>query len=695
MTEQALYLDQLTPLEALELLALALDRPDLEPRQLQAVRLEQATSVFGASATLVLPLTDSEAAWTAFVTACLERFARLRGAEPLRAELRTTGLTLSDALAWLLLESGGDSRARAEPCQPAEFLLVADHLELAEVATFFEDLRFHCTQIRVAAARDQFFFHILDDEARRSSFQSLVASDALRGCRPLAAFPVAGRQFFLPAAKAPDQRALAHLLALLERFPSLLHGDRCPTSGPVLAIDRQAPDATEPERYHIFPLAQLTFHSQLSLERDSPNAPSFAHYQPQDQAGQLARLRDALYRAAPSVGYRLELRATRQRESAEVERRRLLERQAEIAYKLAYLDSVSRPRPQLLRFSDDQLPALAELIRAFPLEVLQQGYPRYAYLSQTLEGERPRSYHWIYLEPQDATLGELDPFLRWGTGPNKPRRYGLDPFWSRHYHSRRPGSLVFVPEQTALFPAMHAWSAADMDSYLREAIATWSGTPLDELPAQPLLVFGPETGVAAELVVALLDLEAFQPLRTRLGWINDHLALAKLVPASDLVAELADKSAQALLAERVVLRHRNAEQELEELLLEANRLTHRKISELTETVNAEMNLLLERTHETLTFLANLHDYLEELTQLRQRAEASAGATHKTITKTEHKYTELGRFILRLEADLERELQHADQVRQRANAKVQNSIAELETNQRDLKRRLLELLRMKL
>lgn len=698
MTDQALFLDQLTPLETLDLLSLAGEAPMLAESQLAAIRVEISRSAFGAAATLVLPLQNSgdAATWSAYLDRSLARFSQIRGAQPLRADYRDGGLALAQALAWLLLESGIDPRAQAEPCHPAQFLLITADLTIEQVASLFEDLRFHTTQTRIAAARHEFFFHILDDEARRSSFQSLIAGAGLHGSKPLAAFPQLGRLFFMPAEKAPDQRALARFAGILENFPGLYGGGPMPASGPFFAIasDQDPSHFDKAPQLHLYPLSQLAFHNQFVLQQDSPNRPNISLHQPVQDADRLARLREALHRAAPNVGYRLELRATPQRESAESERRRLLERQAEIAYKLAYLDSVSRPRPQLLRFSDDQLPAFAELIRAFPLEVLQQGFPRYTYTALVDGQNKARGFHWLYLEPEDAVLQELDPFQRWSQGADSPRRYWLDPFWSRHYHSERTHSLVFVPESTVLFPAMHAWSATDMDQYLRDTVSAWAGDRLSALPTQPLYVFGPDLDSSAELALAVLDLASFEPLRLRLAWINNHMALAQTVSVSELLTELASQSARSRLAQRLNERHSQIEAELEETLLEANRLTHRKLGELTETVNGEMNLLLERAHETLTFLANLHDDLEALTRLRKRAEATSAATHKAVTKADNRVQELTRYIQKLEAEIDRELQLADQARQRAAAKVRTTIVELDSSHRDLQRKLLEILRIK-
>lgn len=710
VADAAFYLDQLLPVEALALLASA-SKSVGDVNAYTDFLLEPEQSVFGATATLILPEKGKEAsnkerkARTDLLASLLAAYRDLKGSEPARAPLREEGFSMLEGLAWLCLHSGQDEAEIAEPCFPDEYLLPAEGLTDEQAAEIFEDLRFHATHTRLATATSGqtrcHIYHVMDDQERRSSFLSLEAGDGFRGIQPLVAYRSGEHQIFLPRSSKPSQRALDTFRQILQQVPILLGVSQINAQGLLLGIDAQSDSSGTIQAHQMYYLGQLSFVDQAHFVPRAKAETRFAFHPLEDSAQMQEQLRAALTKAAPAVGYRLELRPVQQKDVAEIERMRLLERQAEVAYKLAYLDSISRPRPQLLRFTERQLPALAEMIRAFPLEVLRKGFPKYAFQAREVPEGAPGSsddqagLHYLYIEPDDAVLKELDPLLHWGSGPGAPTRFHLDPFWARYYHGKDNRSLVFVPESLALFPSMHGWSSAHMDAYLRDVVGEWfADRDVPELPPRPAYVFEGSGSADAPITLSVLDLDGFMPLQTRLGWLNDHLHLGHALGMDHLIAQMAHDVSRKQLAEQIADTARKTEEELEGLLLTANRVTTRKLSELTDTVNSELNQVLNQTHDTANYLKELYDYLQELTRLGRGAENITAQAFRGLVKTEGKYRDLTRFIQKLENDIEHEIHQADMARHRVTQKIQRSITELGTTHEKLRKKLLEILRFR-
>lgn len=689
--EQAYYLDHLTPVEALALLAEAVARPDAH---FEDIRLKIEQSVFGATATLVIGIVQAKEQ-----DKLVNSYSELKGSLPAQRPFENEGLPLASGLSWLLLNSLTDERDRAQPVVPGEYLLVGQQLGDKRAASVFEDLRFHATHTRVAAGKGDsgpcHLFHVLDDQERHSSFLSVLASGAFSDMNPLLAYQSDPYKLFL--AQPPSNKALSLVVTILRGMPSLLGLTQMSEAGLLLAIDSSGPTGSEEGAINQYYLGTLSFYSQVHFVPEAKDYAEFEMHLLENSKEMLSDLRAAVGRSAPNVGYRLELRSMKRLDLVELERMRLLERQNEVAYKLAYLDSVSRPRPLLMRFSERQLPAFAEVIRSFPLEVLRKGYPRYGFQARVdpkqVSSEDAAGLHYLFIEPEDAV--EIVPLLNCGEGPNAPTRFWLDPFWARYYHGSDKACLVFVPEQSALFPAMHGWNSQAMDQYLREILGEWfRDRELPKIPASPLYLFEGDLHPDATMSISVLDMDQFQPLQTRLGWINDHLSLCHALDLDRFIANMANEAGRSRLADSVVEKARQSEQALEQLLVQVNRSSARTLAELSDTVNAEYNQVLSQTQETTSYLKDLYDYLQELTLLGRGAESTAAQAFRDLVKVEGKYRDLGRFMEKLEQDIDAELFKTDKARQKMIQKVSRGVAELSTTHEALRIKLIDVLRMR-
>src|SRR4029079_5688497 len=105
--------------------------------------------------------------------------------------------------------------------------------------------------------------------------------------------------------------------------------------------------------------------------------------------------------------YRLQLMATRADERASRELDQLWSQQAYLAQRIAYAESLRRPRPVLLRFTSEQLGALAHTIYSFAPASLFESRPRVRYAFEAPRRE-PAGFHYLLIEP-DAVRRGPDP----------------------------------------------------------------------------------------------------------------------------------------------------------------------------------------------------------------------------------------------------------------------------------------------
>jgi len=706
--ENRIYLEQLAPDQALNLLDEAVNEG--MGSWLAEITLEVTQSAFGHTVSLVVP--ESPASHNVKqvklarhnLSRLVSLYHSLSGAEPRRAEARPGGLALAEGLVWLLLNSEpGDQRFTAD--NRTELLLVAHDLSAEDAASLFEDLRFHATHTRLATANDQtgdiWVFHLRDDPQRHSSLASLVAAGTM-GNRPLLiCHQVDQRKIFLPESCQASEVALGFFCRILVGVPELLKliGEP-PESGMFVAIDPRTSGADTVE-YQILYLARLSFLSQsLLAPAPGPQAQIQVHHLA-DSKEALAKLRHALARVEPAIGYKLELRHTTYKEPVELERSRLLERQAELDYRIAYLNSISEPRPQLLRFTQQQLPALADVVRAFPVKVLREGFPKYGYQSHPrttgarTEGEAVAGYHYVLIEPEDAVFAEMDPLLLWERLDDKPMRFHLDPFWARYYHGQGNSCLIFVPQGAALFPTMHGWDVDSMDTYMRETMSAWfagRGQSV-KIPRRPIFIFEGQSEAKAPIKITVLDRDSLAPLRTRLGWINDHLSVADTVGLEKFVHAMSTDTGRLEMARRLKGEAQESQHEFDRMVQETNRQIASRLDELTTVVTEEFNHLVAETHQTTVKIKEYYDYLEQLTVLCDASKKSADLAYSTLNDTEEHQEEVSDYLVKLEQRVERELANAYKVRRAMKGRVERTIRELGTTHEELKQQLKDALRI--
>jgi len=692
VAEHYIHLPDLSPSEAWRLLAEAADA--VPGAALAKIRCQIPESSFGLTVHLWIPMLQAEEGDVRRYDPLVNNFMALGLGRAMAEPLPEKNYALAQCLAWLLLNAPAE--ADFPPDRVDEHLVVARHLEALRVKDIFEHLAFHATAVRVAAAERTsgraYFYHVRDDQARRSSLQATIAGDLLEGTAVLQGFRVEPFTVFLPPGANPSQNALEGFARLFRYAPQVFGISKLiRNSGPLAALIGQPASGETRERrqrMELLYLGRLTFHHQVEMG-PLPAVSDLQIHDLQDSGEALAKLQTDMRSARPKIGYRLALQPLGVSASYEIERRRLHERMAELEYKLAYLDSLEQPRPTLLRFSPKQLPAMADLLRGFPVRVLQEGLIKYGFQSTTKQGG---GWHYLLYEARDAVMQDLDPLVFWEDLDEPPMRFWLDPFWARYYHGRGPSALVFVPEGMGLFPAMHDWEPATMDHYLRRSMSLWFGKGGRKvtLPDQPIYLFDQVPNSEEPIRVAVLDREAFEPLHTQLDWLNDNLLLVEELGLARVMSEMADTLRTQALASNVREQARGALTQFEVTAREASESMARRMASLTQILSEETERLAKDTFETGEEMGRLDEGLRKLTRVKKDMNQVAETTEDHMGEALSKTDLLGSELRALEKKINESLR----ARKRVSEQVSDEIRELRKLHDDLREKFNTLLRLR-
>lgn len=691
MADPHIHLADLSSHETWRLLA---EAADLVPGiALARIRCQIPESSFGLRVHLWIPVSADGQSDVRVYDPLINNFMALGLGNPQAKPLPEKNYALAQVLAWLLLNAPQDEDS--PPDRTDEMMVVARNLEPVDVQSIFEHLAFHATAVRVAAAERTagraYFFHVRDDQARRSSLQSAMAGGLLEGAGLLRGFRVEPFTVFLPDEAMPNQFALEAFARLFRYAPKIFGISKLiRAAGPLAALIGQAAQGssrTRKQRMELLYLGRLTFHNRVDLT-PLPAMAEVQIHDLQDSFEALARLQTDLRHARPRVGYRLALQPLGVTGSYETERRRLHERIAEMEYKLAYLESMEQPRPTLLRFTARQLPGLADVLRGFPLRVLQEGLIRYGFQSSK---HQPGGWHYLFFEARDAVLQHLDPLVYWRDLDSPPMRFWLDPFWARYYHGRGPNALVFVPEGMGLFPAMHDWDSATMDQYLRRSVSQWFGKSNEEatLPEQPIYLFDQPADAKDKILVSVLDLEKFEPLHTQLDWLNDNLLLVEELGLARVMGEMADTLRSQELAGEVRQRARASLEKFEEIARQAAESVAQRMTTLTQVFSEETARLAMETFNTSTEMGEMEEGLRRLTRvkkdMREIAETTENQLGEAMSKTDLLSAEL--------RNLEKKINESLRARNRVNEQVNDEIRNLRKLHDELREKFTKMLRL--
>jgi hypothetical protein len=652
-------LDELKVEEALLLLRQAAEIGDLRG-PMAAWRFRWREDVFGASATVGIPFDQQ---METVLEPIFETYTQWAGRQPKVGSILPEMEAIADKLTHLLCHY--QSSANQE--QVREYLLIVTSSEPKILNNVFEQLRFHATHVRAAAANlaDQTLhvFHILDDVQRKSDFQSLLASDALQSHTLLSGWETPRGAVFLPPGAIPGEGIVHSVAELIAVIPELF-GGRTTTSAPEGCL--LACYAT-PQQLRMLRLDGLRFADQARFASPSqaPKRVEVALLQQSDSA--VLALEQTLSRSVPHVAYRLSLRRLALPERVQSERERLMARKAELEYQLAFIRGLDVSRPRLLRFNQLGLRALAAWLREIPHDTLQAGSIRYAFHGTQKD---PAGHHYLWTDPNDTILENLDPLPLYQDG-QAVQEFWLDPLWSRDY-LEQAHSLVFTPKGAALFPTMHAWDHDAMDDYLRTVVSGWY--PDLDLPEAAVYIFEVDEDKASEqgLLLTVLDRQRFEPLHTRLRWLNDNLALAESENSEAWIRAMADQITRGSMAKRLRAWAEKAEETFTQTARQANQNIASKLADLERVFDRELQQVSAKTATTADILEELHEGLDALLSVRKNMDKVSGTALREMTQTRNEATRLTREL----GMLERKMQMAMTQREKLSEDVEKEVLAL-------------------
>lgn len=604
-------------------------------------------------------------------------------------------IPIDRALVWLLLSSNQEVGRRAAPIDGEKVLLLAGSDSGARVDAY-DHLRYHATNLRVLAGRDDqgqdlMVCHLRADPDRLETLGGLLTSGKLQGAAVLEAFASANGLVCLPANRAP-------LVTALEQFSDLFaqaydqsdqqqRGEILAASTlPFVAIAvRPAPDPHAAETVAVYLLRGLR---PVEADHLKPPVNVQVDLHPlADSDEALERLRQALAAADPPVGYQPELREGYAPEQVDVEIERLGEGIRRMEDRLAYLDGLRAPVWRLLRFTQAQLPGLADALRCFSTPDLERGVIRYGFQATDRD---PAGLHYLLFQPDNAVMTEPFPHWRWQAIDMQPMQFRLDPYWARYYHDRHAQSLLFVPDGTALFPPLHSWHRTDMEDHLRSVVQSW--LPQEDpdtariIPNRPVYVFTQGDRHSGRLVIEILDFDSLAPVFERIDWINSNIELVDAVPAEDLIAAMAEEAGRNALVKRVMDESQVIKDGVPSAIDAARAATAAELGALLGELGTEIDRTIEEMQQVTEEIRGKHRRLAALNDALVDVTATTDAGFARFDAETNAARHYAEHRARVEEDMAARLHDARNLVESVAERLKDQIEALVEAREELQRR---------
>jgi hypothetical protein len=696
MADMFYVLDGLNPGQALELLAETAEATASTPEFLGHTQIHIVTYAgLGVNVKLSIPdfyaWRDKKRIWGKPQEILIDKYRHLTGQEARRVTKFEPALPFIPGVLSLLRQTFLPNAGQAGSIQKDEneYLLVGRNLDIERISQIFAEIRYDATWVRAAVGREvesstnYVLFYVKDDRRRRSSFVSLMKAGYLSDLFTLDSYTLGESVIFLPVDVYPEEEALFCLVKLLRCAPGLFGVAGVPQISQLLAalFPREGGSLLADDSI-LLHLAGLRFFDRPLINNTSPDITNVELHRLESSVEMEEQLRDAIDQAEPRIGYNLELRHTRFKEPSEDERKRLLDQRVELDYQLAYLDSIAEIRPILLRFTQDQLPAMAAQIRSYPGGVLQNGVIRYGFQATVRE---PAGLHYLFINPLEASQVEIDPLLTWENLDTPPIRFWLDPFWAHFYHGQGNNCLVFVPDGFALFPSMHEWDVKQMDQYMRDILGVWfhGHNAISSIPDHPIYLFHPEKPGSKNIDISVLDLNQFVPLKTQLGWINDNLTILDDLKIQPFLTEMADAIRRRDLALRVVKEASQANKVFQTQAQESVAFFAHQTNVLTQGLTQQLQELANQFFTSASEARKLNQELSRLKSLYENMKRVTEEVERTKGATEKEINDLNEYTNALYKAVQNSINKADESRKQLSDKVHSAIAEIKKARADV------------
>jgi hypothetical protein len=618
-----------------------------------------------------------------------------------QAQPPQSAVGLDEGLARLLVNATTGTADRHRAAAPSdERLFITSRLSADAVVATLRRLERFATPARVAklrseagpaanpAAKDVWLLHVLVDHDRHSGFSGLEALGLFEHWHALSAYESEGCRLFLTAGVSLARDLLsplwrlisndnaASLLALApqgprdERFYVLCRTDDAVVSG----FSR-----TDGFERIVLPPHAFVDSREVGFALDvSVRVALFHGVEPKNLAQHLRE-------QAPSRGYQLTLESTRAVEDAARDLDRLRSQQAYLAQRVAYAESLHRPRPRLLRFNRRQLAALAHTIYSFVPDSLFSARPHVRYAFRATPHE-PTGLHYLWIDPE-AVRRTPDPLPLYESSP--PMRFWLDPTWGRHYHDEGGAAgCVFVPEHTALAPPLHTWIPGDMDEHLRRVFARPAASTESSAASAVgfVYVLDREPGDTGALELTVFGRNDFKPIDASVNWLNDNIIVADRLEVARHLRETAASARADLLATDAADAAAAARRDFVRDTARTRERFMKDLDAVISSINRCTFDVLQRAHLAIDGMKRLDDDMDSLANIRERSKGIASVSD-LLNGIDGLTTALRDRVSALEHEVGEALRQAEAQSEDEQRRVEAFIESLEARRDDLLERL--------
>jgi len=634
----ALYFPGLTPISALELLAGIAQREDAVGILSRISVCVQAPVSFDSPAPVTLYLSsrsdtrtgrnrDTEEAFT-------EDYRRLsKKANPVADDrTRESYQSLLEGLPRLLLESAASGAGESDPALKDDDvrMVVANGIQYEQAVEILDDLNHWAPPAEIAVREGSdgvcSYYYLVNNR----SFDAVDpwATGRPAYCSvPLHCYYVERyglrHNVFLPYEAAPTRTALEHGIALILAMRGMYDGGD-PRAEPRAILAITVPTSYDTQSAQVHYLAHLSFINHFEMRPIVRELANFEVFAGDSSPAAQERLRDALS-SIPRAGYRLRLRPAFQRVVDQGAYQAALQRYEEAAQEIDLIESLDREdRPTLLRFTQEQLPALAEVIRAYPVKDTR----RLLYAFQADSFRHPEGVHFLLVDPK-IPLSDLDPIVYWEGQSEQPMRFWIDPYWAREYYQGDEAAQVYVPYGTVIYPALHSWGVDDMDAYLNNILLRWQkASENGPVPAFQSAVYVFDGEIGHQLDVFVLDWQAFQPLTARLEWLNECLDVQGIIHIEEVIKLISSSKTRQRLAdyftqkeEHSILAYNDVQRRVEQTMAGHSRELLKTITDELTQLSAHAQDLSLRSAELNARLSTLEADYAEMVRLTSMTES--------------------------------------------------------------------------
>lgn len=383
-------------------------------------------------------------------------------------------------------------------------------------------------------------------------------------------------------------------------------------------------------------------------------------------------LQDKLVAPRFPIGYRVAVEPVPAWIGGESDLEHLTERISELQAEVRQIQGLAAPQRRLLRFSDDQLPALADGLRRMPSAM--RNSPDLTFATAHATG-RAGPAHFVLYNPAVVSFDGRLPEYYWRVQTeNRPIGFWLDPGAALALMTDPEAPLVFVPDRHRLIPGIDSFGAG-IGATLRLVLGRLfaDAAEITENPVrQAAFVFTPSPDASFELEVEVLAADMFRPVQLQLKWINDHLLLrSPAVVRPEDVTNLAEELYSGRLARALQAEAEVARLDLAATWAAAGETLAAQIGQLGLRLQTEIAQSVERIDLSRSFLQKAKARIREV-------DAEVAYVRKALAESEARLTPLRDlpkrgterrqdFVVELLAELENGLATVEEAARRIEA----------------------------